>query len=112
MQNPSQYNYQYYEEPLTVQNGNQVYCPYIKTKNKQQNSGLPQLQTLDGKPVQDVCLPHLSYRGPVIGGFGNNICHNNKPVHLNFITNEKNECHSDTNCMNKMEVCQDPYMGM
>ena len=105
--------YQYYEEPLKVQNGDQVYCPYIKTKNTLANTSVPQPQTLDGKHLNEVCIPNLSYRGPVIEGFGNNICKNNTPVHLNFATNlQKPECYSENTCSKKLETCYDPYMGM
>lgn len=108
-------NYQYYEQPLKVENNNQVYCPYVKTPNLLANTPVPQPQTLDGKHLKEVCVPNLSYRGPVIKGFGNNICQNNQPVHLNFASNlpkQPQECYSDNTCSQKLETCYDPYIGM
>lgn len=100
-------NLQYFENPLKVQNGNAVSCPYVKTKNKFINTPVPQLQTFSGKPVEHSCVPNLSDR-MMIPGFGLNYCDKNKPTHLNF--NEKSECFTDNACSVKMETCYDPYM--
>lgn len=102
-------NYQYFEEPLKVQNNQSVYCPYVKVTNKYINTPLPQPQKLNGNPVTELCLPNLSDR-MYIPGFGLNYCKNNKPIHLNF--REKSECYSTPTCeeSTKLNTCYDPYM--
>ena len=104
-------NLQYFEKPLQpVQNFDATSCPYVKVKNKFINTPVPQLQHLNGKPVEYICQPNLSDR-MMIPGFGLNYCENNKPVHLNF--NEKSECYANIDdCYNgkKIQTCVDPYM--
>ena len=84
-----------------------MHCTFIKIKNKWQNTSIPHEETLQGKPLEHVCVPNFQSR-MLVPGFGMNVCHNNKPVHLNF--NVKSDCHTDNMCQNKMETCYDPYM--
>jgi len=99
-------NYQYFEKPLITGNNKPAYCPYTKVKNSVNYQ--PQPQTLNGKHLNEICVPNLSDR-MYIPGYGLNICNNNKPIHLNF--NEKSECFSDNMCQNKLNTCYDPLMG-
>jgi len=103
-------NLQYFEKPLQpVQNYDATSCPYVKVKNKFINTPVPQAQHLNGKPVENLCVPNLSDR-MMVPGFGLNYCENNKPVHLNF--NEKSECYARPECNeeDKIQTCIDPYM--
>ena len=98
---------QYFEEPLKTKNGNPVSCPYIKIPNLWNNTPIPHQETLQGQPLSEICVPNFQDR-MLVPGYGMNVCHNNKPIHLNF--NVKSECHSDNMCQNKMNTCYDPYM--
>ena len=97
----------YFEKPLETKNGNPVSCPYVKLSNQWINTPVPHEQTLQGKPLTDVCVPNFSDR-MLVPGFGMNVCDKNKPIHLNF--NTKSECFSDNMCQNKINTCYDPYM--
>jgi hypothetical protein len=100
-------NLQYFEKPLKTQNKNPAYCPYITVNNTFKNTPVPQPQTMNGAPLDKICVPNLSDR-MYIPGFGLNVCEKNRPVHLNFY--EKSECYSDSACTNKITNCEDPYM--
>ena len=85
---------------INVVEGNQVICPYVKTKNEYANTPLPQPSTLSGRPVSEVCLPVLSGQTK-IDNWVNNTRENNKPVHhLSF--NKTTDCYSDNICSKKM----------
>ena len=106
-------DYIYFEKPVVVQNDDQVYCPYVKVDNPNYNNGVSTPRNLYGQPAKKVCLPNLSYRGPpVLGAFGNNVCRNNKAIHLNFDNKNVSECYSEPSCTQKLETCYDPYLGM
>tara|TARA_B100001093_G_scaffold262529_1_gene250953 strand:- start:4740 stop:5135 length:396 start_codon:yes stop_codon:yes gene_type:complete len=114
----------YYEKPLTVSNGDNVSCNYIKIPNAYVNTpGVQTPVTLDGKTVAEMCVPNLSWRGSpnFMQGFSNNKCVNNKPKHLTFklkddysdelVLNKMQDCYIDPTCQHKSNICYDPYMG-
>ena len=96
-----------FTKPLEVQNGDSVYCPYIKADNIFKNiSGVPTPQTLLGSPVEKICLPNLSDRNPPLG-YGKNVCKSNSPYHISFFGG-LNDCYLDSICSQKLETCYDP----
>ena len=109
--------YNNFEKPLKVQPGDSVSCPYVLQDNLFKNTPVEQPQTFDGKSVDKVCVPNLSYRGPptnyLYPGFGYNVCDkNNNSVHLNFDSDGKmksSQCYSEATCTNKKNTCNDPY---
>jgi hypothetical protein len=109
--------YNNFQQPLKVKPGDSVSCPFIMQDNLFKNTPVDQPQTLNGTPVNKLCVPNLSYRGPqqnlLYPGFGYNICDkNNNSVHLNFDRDEKiqkSECYSESTCSKKMDGCNDPY---
>lgn len=100
-------NYQYFREPLKVNEGDATYCPYVKIPNPFINSPIETPRDMNGNKFKELCVPNLSNR-KTPNGYGMNNCKNNKPVHLNF--NIKSNCYSDNTCQTEMKTCYDPYM--
>lgn len=101
-------NFIYFNKPIETTSNNPVACNYVKIKNIWENTPVPHQQTLQGKEIEEMCVPNFQST-MYVPGFGLNYCNSqNKPVHLNF--NEKSDCYSDRQCQNKMENCVLPIM--
>jgi len=114
----------YFEKPLTVSNGDNVSCNYIKIPNKYKNiPGVQTPVTLNGETENSICVPNISWRtNPLfMQGLSNNKCVNGEPKHLTFklkddysnevVLKNMHTCYVDPMCQKQSHTCQDPYMG-
>jgi len=98
-----------FSDPVKVNNGQSVYCPYILADNIFKNvSGVPTPQTLLGAPVDKICIPNLSDRKPPLG-YGKTECKKNSPYYISFFGGP-NQCYADPLCNQKLKTCYDPLV--
>lgn len=102
-------NLSQFTKPLKVNNNDEVYCPYIKIDNNSKNIPTPQPKTLNGAPVDKMCVPNFSSKNLTING-EKNICKQNLPYHLSFFEKEKSDCYRDNNCTQYLDTCLDPLV--